>query len=221
VRDQAASGDCLIVLDIRSNKARKFRTRRCGPHTNRFRQGSRHDPRRAQTGLGCRIREGMQCMGCGPTAVSQGRAACAKAIFRSGAPDAAKSSLAGATCPHRWVAGHRHIRLWLPRREAAVETAGMKPPPDPHHRHRVPADIVSHVVWLYHLSSLSLRGVELLLAERGVPVSYGTVRHWCGDSFIYGHSHPRRHLMSASHYRKIRARAFRLGRLETCAQCDE
>ena len=55
----------------------------------------------------------------------------------------------------------------------------MKPPPDPHYRHRFPAEIISHAVWLYHVFSLSFRDVELLLAERGVPVSYETVRRWC------------------------------------------
>ena len=48
----------------------------------------------------------------------------------------------------------------------------MKPPPDLHYRHRFPAEIISHAVWLYHVFSLSLRDVELLLAERGVVVSY-------------------------------------------------
>ena len=62
----------------------------------------------------------------------------------------------------------------------------MKPPPDPHYRHRFPAEIIRHAVWLYHVFSLSLRDVELLLAERGVVVSYETVRRWCkkfGQSF--------------------------------------
>jgi putative transposase len=35
-------------------------------------------------------------------------------------------------------------------------------------RHRFPAEIISHAVWLYHVFSLSLRDVELILAERGV-----------------------------------------------------
>jgi putative transposase len=44
-----------------------------------------------------------------------------------------------------------------------------------------------------------------------------------GESFlviavIYGHLHPRRHLMSASTYRNTRARAFKVWRLETGAQ---
>ena len=68
----------------------------------------------------------------------------------------------------------------------AGETGGMKPPPDPHYRHRFSAEIISYAVWLYHVFSLSLRDVELLLAERGILVSYETVRRWCkkfGASF--------------------------------------
>jgi putative transposase len=62
----------------------------------------------------------------------------------------------------------------------------MKQPPDPHHRHRYPAEIISYAVWLYHVFSLSLRDVELVLAERGVVVSYESIRRWCakfGSSF--------------------------------------
>jgi putative transposase len=55
----------------------------------------------------------------------------------------------------------------------------MRKPPDPHHRHRFPAEIIAHAVWLYHSFALSLRDVELLLAERGIIVSYETVRSWC------------------------------------------
>ena len=55
----------------------------------------------------------------------------------------------------------------------------MKPPPDPHYRHRFPAEIISQAAWLYHVFSLSLRDVELLLAERGVVASYETIRRWC------------------------------------------
>jgi putative transposase len=51
--------------------------------------------------------------------------------------------------------------------------------PDPHYRHRFPAEIISHSVWLYHVFSLSLRDVELILAERGIVVSYETVRRGC------------------------------------------
>src|ERR1700734_1201996 len=55
----------------------------------------------------------------------------------------------------------------------------MKPPPDPPYRHRFPAEIISHAVWLYHVFSLSLRDVELLLAERGIVVSHESIRQWC------------------------------------------
>ena len=30
----------------------------------------------------------------------------------------------------------------------------MKKPPDPHHRHRFSAELISHAVWLYHVFSL-------------------------------------------------------------------
>jgi putative transposase len=62
----------------------------------------------------------------------------------------------------------------------------MSQAPDPHHGHRFPAEIISHAIWLYHVFSLSLRDVELLLAERGIVVSYESVRRWClkfGQSF--------------------------------------
>jgi putative transposase len=62
----------------------------------------------------------------------------------------------------------------------------MRKPPDPHYRHRFPAELISHAVWLYHIFSLSFRDVELLLAERGLIVSYESVRQWClkfGASF--------------------------------------
>src|SRR5512134_942878 len=56
---------------------------------------------------------------------------------------------------------------------------GMKRTPDPHYRHRFPAEIISHAVWLYYTFCLSFRDVELMLAERGVTLSYETVRRWC------------------------------------------
>ena len=46
-------------------------------------------------------------------------------------------------------------------------------------RHRFPAEIISHAVWLYHLFCLSLRDVELILAERGVIVTHESIRSWC------------------------------------------
>ena len=46
-------------------------------------------------------------------------------------------------------------------------------------RHRFPPDIISYAVWLYHRFNLSNRDVEDLLAERGISVSYETIRPWC------------------------------------------
>jgi putative transposase len=45
-------------------------------------------------------------------------------------------------------------------------------------RHRFPAEIIAHAVWLYHRFPLSLRDVEDLLAERGIDVSFQTVSEW-------------------------------------------
>jgi putative transposase len=45
--------------------------------------------------------------------------------------------------------------------------------------YRFPAEIISHAVWLYHVFSLSLRDVELILAERGVMVTHESIRFWC------------------------------------------
>src|SRR3712207_550800 len=45
--------------------------------------------------------------------------------------------------------------------------------------YRFPAEIISYAVWLYHVFGLSLREVELLLAERGITVSHESIRQWC------------------------------------------
>ena len=52
--------------------------------------------------------------------------------------------------------------------------------PSPSSRgYRLPPEIISHAVWLYHRFSLSVRDVEDRLAQRGVTVSYETIRHRC------------------------------------------
>ena len=45
-------------------------------------------------------------------------------------------------------------------------------------RHQFPPAIIRHAVWLYLRFTLSYRDVEDLLAERGLDVSYETVRRW-------------------------------------------
>ena len=45
-------------------------------------------------------------------------------------------------------------------------------------RRRFPAEIISHCVWLYFRFCLSYRDVEEIMAERGVAVTYETIRDW-------------------------------------------
>jgi putative transposase len=54
-----------------------------------------------------------------------------------------------------------------------------RPAINPYKRHRFPAEIISHSVWLYYRFSLSYRDVEELMVERGVPLSHEAVRYWC------------------------------------------
>ena len=60
--------------------------------------------------------------------------------------------------------------------------------------YRFPPEIIQQAIWLYLRFTLSLRDVEELLAERGVAVSYETVRRWVN------HFGP----MIAAHLRKRR-----------------
>src|SRR3712207_1229425 len=51
-------------------------------------------------------------------------------------------------------------------------------PPISYARHQFPPVVIQHAVWLYLRFTLSLRDVEDLLAERGLDISYETVRRW-------------------------------------------
>jgi putative transposase len=44
--------------------------------------------------------------------------------------------------------------------------------------YRFPPEIIQHAIWLYFRFTLSFRDVEDLLAERGITVSYETIRRW-------------------------------------------
>jgi putative transposase len=62
-------------------------------------------------------------------------------------------------------------------------------------RHRFPPQIIAHAVWLYCRFNMSLREVEELLLERGIDVSYETIRRWVakfGPAIARGlrHRHP-------------------------------
>jgi len=74
----------------------------------------------------------------------------------------------------------------------------MKKPTPSYHRHRFPSEIISHAVWLYHRFCLSFREVEELLAERGITVTYETVRQWCQK-------------FGSAYARKLKKRQGRLG----------
>jgi putative transposase len=47
--------------------------------------------------------------------------------------------------------------------------------------YRFPRDVIQRAVWMYLRFTLSLRDVEDLLAERGIVVSYETIRRWVGS----------------------------------------
>jgi hypothetical protein len=52
-------------------------------------------------------------------------------------------------------------------------------PANPYRGHRFPEGIISQCVWLYFIFAVSLREVELMMAFRGVQLSYETIRRWC------------------------------------------
>ena len=62
-------------------------------------------------------------------------------------------------------------------------------PAPSYHGYRFPPDIIAHAVWLYFRFSLSFRDVEDLLAQRGITVTYETIRRWCRT---FGRAYARR-----------------------------
>jgi putative transposase len=64
--------------------------------------------------------------------------------------------------------------------------------------HRFPPEIISYAIWVYHRFCLSFRDVEDLLAERGITVTYETIRLWCQK-------------FGADYVRKLKRRQGRLG----------
>jgi putative transposase len=51
-------------------------------------------------------------------------------------------------------------------------------------RYRFPPAILSHAVWLYYRFTLSFRDVEDLLAQRGILLSYESIRQWCETNLL-------------------------------------
>src|SRR5215472_8642276 len=77
-------------------------------------------------------------------------------------------------------------------------------------RYRFPAEIIQHAIWLYLRFTLSFRDVEDLLAERGISVSYETVRRWVN------HFGP----MIAANLRKRRPRPHTIWHLDEAGARD-
>src|SRR5271165_267849 len=73
------------------------------------------------------------------------------------------SSIVGALSRHRWRGAIRRVRWRM-----TISFA----------RYRFPPAVIRQAVWLYVRFTLSFRDVEDLLAERGLDVSYETVRRW-------------------------------------------
>jgi hypothetical protein len=70
--------------------------------------------------------------------------------------------------------------------------------------YRFPPEVINQAIWLYLRFTLSFRDVEDLLAERGIAVSYETVRRWVN------HFGP----MIAAHLRKRRPKSHATWRLD-------
>ncbi|GHO63924.1 IS6 family transposase [Ktedonobacter sp. SOSP1-52] len=71
---------------------------------------------------------------------------------------------------------------------------------------RFPPEIMSHAVWLYFRFSLSFRDVEELLAQRGIVVTYETIRQWClkfGQTYANELRHRRPHCGDKWHMDKV------------------
>ena len=73
-------------------------------------------------------------------------------------------------------------------------------PPVSYKRHRFPPEIIAHAVWLYFRFPLSLRLVEEKLLERGIVVSYETIRRW---ALKFGADYARRLKRKAPRWRDI------------------
>jgi len=70
----------------------------------------------------------------------------------------------------------------------------MSTPNNQYKRHRFPPEIIQHAVWLYHRFNLSSRDIEDLMAERGIGISYESIRLWCNKfGPRYGRRLKRRH----------------------------
>ena len=103
------------------------------------------------------------------------------AAARALSPETAASSLGdelglGIVDEEELYAGHCHGASGL--RRSRWPGSRMRMNKISYSGYRFPPEIIQQAIWLYLRFTLSLRDVEDLLAERGVAVSYETVRRW-------------------------------------------
>ncbi len=77
--------------------------------------------------------------------------------------------------------------------------------------HRFPREVIAHAVRLYPRFALSVRDVEELLAERGVQISYETVRRWVAKFGAYYAEELRRREVRAGRTWHLDEMATRVG----------
>jgi putative transposase len=70
----------------------------------------------------------------------------------------------------------------------------MNSPRLPYRGYRLPPEIISYCVWRYFRFSVSYRDIEELMAERGVTVTYETIRAWC---YKFGRTTPNAFVLDA------------------------
>ena len=83
---------------------------------------------------------------------------------------------------------------------------GTKTPRPLYTGHRFPPEIISYCVWLYYRFSLSYRDIEELMAQRGIMLTYETVRKWClkfGQRYAKELLHRRSHLGDKWHLDEV------------------
>jgi len=77
----------------------------------------------------------------------------------------------------------------------------MSTSPSLYHRHRFPAEFISHCVWLYFRFALSYRDIEEIMAVQGVTLTYETVRTWfLKFGQIYANALRRKHPRLGDHW---------------------
>ncbi len=82
-------------------------------------------------------------------------------------------------------------------------------------RHRFPPEFIQYAKWLYHRFNLSHRAIEDLLAERGVTVSYESIRLW------YNKFGPRYAQVQINASRPTRVKQACFAKRELCAPCND